>query len=61
MAEGKPVRSRVALLLAAILLVLVVVLDALLVRPTNSTTTDFNRLKQTPGFLDAKVRKATRP
>jgi hypothetical protein len=25
------------------------VLDALLVRPTNSTTTDFNRLKQTPG------------
>jgi len=27
----------------------VAVLDALLVRPTNSTTTDFNRLKQTPG------------
>lgn len=25
------------------------VLDVLLVRPTNSTTTDFNRLKQTPG------------
>ncbi len=26
-----------------------VVLDALLIRPTNSTTTDFNRLKLTPG------------